>query len=103
MTAWNIDVPSAHSVINRTEAMAEGIQTAGSALHDAVAGAQGVVGSDAVISALASAYDDYARLLVSNAETLAENTLSAVREALSAYQEADLMMAAQAQQNAGVL
>lgn len=101
MTAWNIDAAAAHSIVNRTAVRAEALLTAAASLRDAVEGAQAASNSSLVAGALAEAYEGYAGLLIQNASDKSETACTAVQEALTAYQGADLEMAATAQRQAG--
>lgn len=101
MTDWTIETATAHAVINQTESRAEALTTEGVQLRDAVTGAQGASMSPLIGTALDDTYELYTGLLVSNAAKRAENACGAVRQVIAAYQEADLQMAADAQQRAG--
>ena len=100
MTAWDIDTATAHSIVNRTSARAEEFAVAAVQLRDAVSAARTASNSQVIAAALEEAHDKYAGLLVQNASTRSETACSAVREALGAYQAADFLMAAEAQQKA---
>ena len=97
MTSWSIDAASVHAIINRTAARAEDFSEASRDLRNAVEAAQAASRSAVVGDALLAAYQDYAGLLIANAAEHAETACSSVREAVGAYQDADLQMAAAAQ------
>ncbi|WP_312183109.1 DUF6507 family protein [Arthrobacter sp.] len=97
MTSWSIDAASVHAIINRTAARAEDFSDASRDLRNAVEAAQAAGRSAVVGDALIAAYQEYAGLLIANAADYAETACASVRDAVGAYQDADLQMAADAQ------
>ncbi|MBF4993839.1 hypothetical protein ITX31_06905 [Arthrobacter gandavensis] len=100
MASWNIDVATARSVVNRTAEEAANLAEAARSLQEAAEGAQAAARSAVVGDALKAAYEQYAALLIANARNRAETACSSLHEALNAYRDADLDMAARAQANA---
>ncbi|MFF2822413.1 DUF6507 family protein [Arthrobacter koreensis] len=100
MASWNIDLASARSVVNRTAEEAANLADAAKSLQDAAEGAQAAARSAVVGDALKAAYEQYAALLIANARSRAETACSSLHQALDAYRDADLEMAARAQANA---
>lgn len=100
MVSWDIDLASARSVVNRTSEEAANFADAARNLRDAAEGAQAASRSAVVGDALKAAYEDYAGLLIANAKDRAATACTSLSQALDAYQQADLDMAARAQANA---
>lgn len=100
MVSWDIDLAAARSVVNRTAEEAASLADAAKSLREAAEGAQAASRSAVVGDALKAAYEEYAALLIANAKARAETACTSLHQALDAYQEADLDMAARAQANA---
>ncbi|MFD1845283.1 DUF6507 family protein [Arthrobacter flavus] len=100
MTAWDIDAASARGIIARTvEEMLE-FHTAGDEMDTAIQVAASASNSPGIAAALASVYDDYVKLLISNATVRATNACNGTSQAVNWYVQGDLDMATTSQHSA---
>lgn len=101
MTSWDIQVAAARGVISTATGHAAEIKAEEPKLSTALTTAAGTSNSTLITGAIADLYDTYLANVLATASVRSANVCTATGDAVAAYQNGDLNMAATANAQAG--